>query len=705
MRGKKLLVLLLALVMVLGTALPSLALSTTEKNQWLIDKGYVKGRYDNGKIDYAFNDSIERDEITKMLVIAGGYEKNIDSYKNKTSIFSDVSQSHWGIGEINLASSLGMIIGYPDGTFKPDNFVTFAELCTMLVRLDARWKNVNASNLTWPQGYINLAEQYGILKDVRAPLADTNATRGLAFEMIYNFINKDSSADKYTVTFDYNVRNIPGYSNSNNNYEKDYNLKTYDVKVKKDEAIGRSNMPANKTVRDRSYSDYRDYSIKEWNTKADGTGYRLYEDTKIKENQKYYAIWSYGSTNYDVRVDTLKITRPVGTSFSSLNLPSEVRVYYYDRDSRIERSGYYRVEWRSADYSANANYTQTIRGDVKGLPSYLSYSNPLAKIEVSRGDYNYGTTTVKFDKNGATGTAPASMTKTAGSKQYLPEKGNMVKTGYKFLGWSYFKSSTTAMSEPITWPSTDTTLYAVWESTTPVVTTYKVSFDLQDGVANPALKPVNVEKGKVIPAASVPAEGQVKKDGYVLTGWRAAGAATNWNFTTDKVTKDTILVAQWRTAKTFKVTFKVDNTNYIIQDVKEGQTANSVNAPDKKGKIFKGWFKGEETTPYNFSTPVTADFTLNAKYEKVGKVTVTFFSDATNEVIDQVKVDKGKPVSKPAAAPDVVGKIFRFWSMNKTTEFDFSTPINDNTMIYAIYDDAVTVTFDSQGVQLLNLKK
>nr|AAF68436.1 surface layer protein [Cytobacillus firmus] len=46
--------------------------------------------------------------------------------------FSDVSSSHWAIDDINYLVEKGAIQGYPDGTFKPNNSITRAEIAVVL---------------------------------------------------------------------------------------------------------------------------------------------------------------------------------------------------------------------------------------------------------------------------------------------------------------------------------------------------------------------------------------------------------------------------------------------------------------------------------------------------------------------------------------------------------------------------------------------
>lgn len=48
--------------------------------------------------------------------------------------FPDVSSDYWAAPEIEILSEKGVIVGYPDGTFKPDENVTRAEFAAMAIR-------------------------------------------------------------------------------------------------------------------------------------------------------------------------------------------------------------------------------------------------------------------------------------------------------------------------------------------------------------------------------------------------------------------------------------------------------------------------------------------------------------------------------------------------------------------------------------------
>ncbi|NLY09425.1 MAG: S-layer homology domain-containing protein [Tissierellia bacterium] len=49
--------------------------------------------------------------------------------------FSDLQENHWAFGVINSAVSKGWVNGYPDGTFKADREITRAEVVTIVNRM------------------------------------------------------------------------------------------------------------------------------------------------------------------------------------------------------------------------------------------------------------------------------------------------------------------------------------------------------------------------------------------------------------------------------------------------------------------------------------------------------------------------------------------------------------------------------------------
>ena len=81
------------------------------------------------------NDKITRAELAELI-------SHIDKKNNSVAPFDDV-KGHKFEAAINQAYGNGRIEGYPDGTFKPDNFITRAEVATMLNKLYDRYPDKN----------------------------------------------------------------------------------------------------------------------------------------------------------------------------------------------------------------------------------------------------------------------------------------------------------------------------------------------------------------------------------------------------------------------------------------------------------------------------------------------------------------------------------------------------------------------------------
>ena len=96
--------------------------------------------------------------------------------------------------------------------------------------------------------------------------------------------------------------------------------------------------------------------------------------------------------------------------------------------------------------------------------------------------------------------------------------------------------------------------------------------------------------------------------------------------------------------KTFTVSF-VDDSGATLStaEVSEGATVDNPDSPTKSGYEFLGWYVGEDL--YDFSTPVTADLTLVARWkqsEKPMSVSVTYHY--ANDTEKTVAVEKDAPI-------------------------------------------------------------
>ncbi|MFR5444113.1 MAG: S-layer homology domain-containing protein [Butyricicoccus sp.] len=127
------------------------SLSDVTRGQWfnhavstLSSMGIVKGHNDG---TFAPNAPITRAEFA--AIAARLDDKNTDT----SSKFTDIA-SHWAKNEIGIAANKGWINGYPDGTFRPNQYITRAEAMTLvnrvLNRLPENSSDLLDSMIKWP---------------------------------------------------------------------------------------------------------------------------------------------------------------------------------------------------------------------------------------------------------------------------------------------------------------------------------------------------------------------------------------------------------------------------------------------------------------------------------------------------------------------------------------------------------------------------
>ncbi len=192
MMMRKTLVTLLVVTFVLGIASMASAASLSDiEGEDYEDAASVLNALEvlTGYPDGTFRgeDEITRAEFAAVVVRALGLE-SAASYAKGSSQFSDVEAGAWYTGYINVAANEGIVNGYPDGTFKPANNVTYAEAVTMLVRALGYEPSLKPG--VWPVPYLVKAADLGVTDDVEFDARD-NATRGDVAQMTYNSLDVD----------------------------------------------------------------------------------------------------------------------------------------------------------------------------------------------------------------------------------------------------------------------------------------------------------------------------------------------------------------------------------------------------------------------------------------------------------------------------------------------------------------------------------
>ena len=145
----------------------------------------------DGKMDFRPADTITRAEVAAIVCRI----QNMNSAAQVGTPFADVPSSHWASGYVNQAAGQGIVNGYGDGNFGPDDNVTYEQVIKMLMET-LGYNLFAADNGGYPTGYLTAAQRYGVLDGVIGGGSGTEANRGMVAQMVYNAIDTPLM-DKY----------------------------------------------------------------------------------------------------------------------------------------------------------------------------------------------------------------------------------------------------------------------------------------------------------------------------------------------------------------------------------------------------------------------------------------------------------------------------------------------------------------------------
>ncbi|WP_190239777.1 S-layer homology domain-containing protein [Pelotomaculum schinkii] len=110
--------------------------------------------------------TVQVNHFTKFAVLAAVREAETGPAGTTAATLKDLT-GHWALSNINKLVALGAIDGYPDGSFKPDNTITRAEFATVLVKafqLENKGGKVFADTAAhWAKDYIAAAAANGVV--------------------------------------------------------------------------------------------------------------------------------------------------------------------------------------------------------------------------------------------------------------------------------------------------------------------------------------------------------------------------------------------------------------------------------------------------------------------------------------------------------------------------------------------------------------
>ncbi len=218
---KKLLAMVLALVMTLSLAVSANAAFKDVKD---IDETYAEAvevltgmKVFKGYEDGSFlpKNAITRAEVAAIVYriyttdVKDTYVKNYETY-NK---FADMAGAGWAKGYIGYCANAALVKGYPDGNFKPSGNVTGYEVLAMILRAVGYDQNGEFTGADWALHVAQIAEQAGVLKNVKGVDLNAPATRELVSELLFQSIQVPMVT--YTAAF--------GYQNVSLTADKDKN--------------------------------------------------------------------------------------------------------------------------------------------------------------------------------------------------------------------------------------------------------------------------------------------------------------------------------------------------------------------------------------------------------------------------------------------------------------------------------------------------
>ncbi len=346
----------------------------------------------------------------------------------------------------------------------------------------------------------------------------------------------------------------------------------------------------------------------------------------------------------------------------TLHYPDEVQTYCAGKNTTINKKhlpmpqiDHYSFEdWYTDEaYTSRVNDSQyTVTGN---LDLYAKYAPNAYKVSFYIGD---DSDTIPDQ--------PVTYNDTA------TEPAKPARTGYTFDGWFTDKDCTNTydFTSPVTG---DMTLYAKW-----TINTYTVSFDSIEGSSVD-------EKTVDYNTAVTPPENPTKM-GYSFKGWYTDETCKNAYDFAAPVTGNMTLYAKW-TINTYKISF--DSIGGSSVDEKTVDYNTAVTQPENPTKMeytFGGWYTDEACkNAYDFTTPVTGDMTLYAKWT-INTYKISFDSLGGSS-IDAKTTDYNTTITKPEN-PTKTGYTFAGWFTDKdcTNAYDFTSPVTSDITLYAKWD-------------------
>ena len=309
-------------------------------------------------------------------------------------------------------------------------------------------------------------------------------------------------------------------------------------------------------------------------------------------------------------------------------------------DSKLVKHGETVVAPAEAPTKENYTFVGWFNGDTE-----YDFATPVTGILTLKAVWEINKYTVTIDT--ANGVEATTQTVNHGDVVVLPE--DLTKPGFKLVGWT-LNGEAYDISTPVTG---EITLVATWELDLPDLTAiagtwtgeetvgytdYSYEFKIAaDGTITATYN--NGYTDVTLTVNYVLFENNVLTINY--TTGSVEGANMVFTLSDDKGTLTTqagVMGTEVALCKTYTVTFDWGEYNKAseTESVQHGKTVKEKTSTSYTGYTLVGWFD-ENGNQFDFSTPITSDMTLTAKWE-VKKLTLTFYGQNGTTVVKTMEV-------------------------------------------------------------------
>ncbi len=178
------------------TDLTNSSVETQKAVDKLVELGILNGYIDN---TFRPDDSINRAEFAKVATLALSQKTGVVLGAVQELDFADVSKNAWYAKDVANAVALGLMKGDTEGTFRPTDTVSNAEVITVLMRA-LGYTDADLQTVDWPTNYMNKATELDLINSAADGDFYPNkaCTRGQAATYVARMLNLPQADEQQT---------------------------------------------------------------------------------------------------------------------------------------------------------------------------------------------------------------------------------------------------------------------------------------------------------------------------------------------------------------------------------------------------------------------------------------------------------------------------------------------------------------------------